>query len=130
MTEYKYTIPLPPVTKKNSQQILFNKSTGKPFIMPSAKYKKYEREAVWYVRPHFHSPIDYAVNVKCEFYMPTQRKTDLNNLLEAATDLLVYAGVLADDNYCIVASHDGSRCHVDRKKPRTEITITRINETA
>ena len=130
MNELKYTIPIPPVTKKNSQQILFNKATGRPFIMPSAKYKKYEREAVWYLKPRLQLPIDYAVNVKCEFYLPTQRKTDLNNLLEAATDLLVYAGILADDNYCIVASHDGSCCHVDRKKPRTEITITRIVDPA
>lgn len=126
MNEYKYTIPLPPVTKKNSQQILFNRSTGKPFIMPSAKYKQYEREAVWYLRPRLQRPIDYTVNVKCVFYMPNRRKTDLNNLLEAATDLLVHAGILADDNYSIVASHDGSRCYVDSDNPRTEIFITRV----
>ena len=130
MAEIQYTIKLPPVTKKNSQQILFNKSTGRPFIMPSANYKKYEREAVWYLKPRLRNPIDYAVNVKCLFYMPNRRKTDLNNLLEAATDLLVHAGILADDNYSIVVSHDGSRCYVDRNNPRTEITISRIEDPA
>lgn len=130
MAEIRYTIKLPPVTKKNSQQILFNKSTGRPFIMPSANYKRYEREAAWFLKPRLQRPIDYAVNVKCEFYMPTKRRTDLNNLLEAVTDLLVHAGILADDHYGIVASHDGSRCHVDRNNPRTEITITRIIEPA
>jgi Holliday junction resolvase RusA-like endonuclease len=130
MAEIKYTIKLPPITKKNSQQILYNKSTGRPFIMPSANYKKYEREAAWHLRPRLRQPIDYPVNVKCEFYMPTKRRTDLNNLLEAATDLLVYAGILADDHYGIVASHDGSRCYIDRNNPRTEITISRIVDPA
>ena len=126
VVEVKYTIKLPPVTKKNSQQILTNRATGRPFIMPSAKYKQYERDAVWFLKPRPLHPIDYAVNVKCEFYMPNRRRTDLNNLLEAVTDLLVYAAILADDHYGIVMSHDGSRCHVDKDNPRTEITITRI----
>lgn len=126
MDEVKYTIKLPPITKKNSQQILTNRATGKPFIMPSAKYKQYERDAVWFLKPRPLRPIDYAVNVKCEFYMPNRRRTDLNNLLEAVTDLLVHAAILADDHYGIVMSHDGSRCHVDKDNPRTEITITRI----
>lgn len=39
---YKYTIPLPPVTKKNSQRILVNRKTGMPFIAPSSAYKHYE----------------------------------------------------------------------------------------
>lgn len=38
----KYIISLPPITKKNSQQILTNHRTGKPFIAPSRQYKKYE----------------------------------------------------------------------------------------
>ena len=129
-TELKYTIKLPPVTKKNSQQILTNKATGRPFIMPSTKYKQYEYEALWFLKPSPSRPIDYAVNVKCEFYMPNRRRTDLNNLLEAVTDLLVLAGILADDHYGIVMSHDGSRCYVDRDNPRTEITITRIDDPA
>lgn len=38
----KYIIFMPPITKKNSQQILTNHRTGKPFIAPSKQYKKYE----------------------------------------------------------------------------------------
>ena len=130
VAEVKYTIKLPPITKKNSQQILTNRATGRPFIMPSSQYKQYEREAVWFLRPRPQRPIDYAVNVKCVFYMPNRRRTDLNNLLEAVTDILVHAGILSDDHYRIVASHDGSRCLVDRDNPRTEITITRIVDPA
>ena len=45
------------------------------------------------------------------------------NLLQAVDDILVEAGILADDNYCIVAGHDGSRVYYDKQNPRTEIGI-------
>lgn len=117
----KFTIPLPPITKKNSQRIGTNFATGKPFIMPSEQYKRYEREAAWFMpRDLF---IDEAVNVKCLFYMPTRRKCDLTNLLEAIDDILVKQGVLADDDYTIIQSHDGSRVYYDKDNPRTEVYI-------
>lgn len=124
--QIKFTINLPPVSKKNSQQILMNKATGRPFIMPSKNYKEYEKAAMWFM-PKI-KPIDYPVNVKCLFYMPTRRKCDLTNMLEAADDVMVKAGVLADDNYSIVESHDGSRILFDKENPRTEIEITQIKK--
>lgn len=120
------TIPLAPISKKNSQQIFINRRTGKPFIMPSAAYKDYEREAELYLPRGVH--IDTPVNIKCLFYMPTRRKCDLTNLLEAIDDILVKAGLLADDNFTIVESHDGSRVLYDKEKPRTEIYITSNEE--
>lgn len=121
-----FTIPLPPITKKNSQQIILNKSTGKPFIMPSKKFKEYEAAALWFIPKG--KTIDTAVNVKCLFYMPTARKCDLTNLLEAVDDILVKSRLLADDNYTIIAAHDGSRVFIDKEKPRTEIFITKFLE--
>lgn len=126
MAEINYTIRLDPRTKKNSQQILINKKTGRPFIMPSRQYKEYERKAACFLIPKPPRPIECEVNVKCLFYMPTRRKTDLTNLLEAVDDILVGSGILKDDNYTIIAGHDGSRCYWDKANPRTEITITRI----
>ena len=125
--ELRYHIPLNPVTKKNSQQILVNRATGRPFVMPSKKFMQYEREAKLFLKK-LPMQIDYPVNVKCLFYLPTKRRTDLTNLLEAVDDLLVSAGILADDHYGIVAGHDGSRCFVDRDLPRTEIVITKMEE--
>ena len=118
----KITIEMPPITKKNSQRILVNKSTGKPFIMPSEQYKQYEKDAQWFI--HDRPRIDYPVNVKCVFYMPTRRQVDLTNLLEAVDDVLVRSGVIADDHSGIVVSHDGSRVLHDKENPRTEIEIT------
>jgi Holliday junction resolvase RusA-like endonuclease len=70
--------------------------------------------------------IDYPVNIKCIYYMPTRRKVDLSNLLNATLDLLVHYGILLDDNRNIVYSVDGSRVYYDKDNSRTEIEITRI----
>lgn len=67
--------------------------------------------------------IDLPVNVRCVYYMPTRRRVDLTNLLEATDDVLVRAGVLADDHSGIIAAHDGSRVRMDREWPRVEIEI-------
>ena len=48
--------------------------------------------------------------------------------LNDGDDILVYYGILKDDNFMIVAGHDGSRVKVDRVNPRTEIFITRMEE--
>lgn len=127
-----FVIPLPPATKKNSQRII--KVNGRPVIIPSAKYVIYEREAIKCLQAYFGGSlppkIDYPCNVECKFYMPTRRRVDLNNLLEAATDVLVRAGILDDDNSQIVASHDGSRVFYDKENPRTAITIEHFRDPA
>lgn len=124
----KFTVKLPPISKKNSQQIFINQNTGKPFIMPSAKFKIYERDAMYFI-PRQAQPIDYPVNVKCLFYVPTRRKCDLTNMLEAIDDIMVKRGLLADDNYTVIEAHDGSRVLYDKDNARTEVIITAINET-
>ena len=128
MAEIQYTIKLAPITKKNSQQILTNKATGRAFIAPSSRYKRYEKEAAWFLKPRPPRPIECEVNIKCLFYMPTRRLVDLTNLLEACDDILVNEGIIKDDNSRIVVAHDGSRVLYDKDNPRTEITITRIND--
>lgn len=123
----KFTIPLTPISKKNHQRIFKNKATGKPFVVPSEQYKRYEADAMWYIpRQYYH--IDYPVNVKCLFYMPTKRKCDLTNMLESIDDVMVKVGLLKDDSYNIIASHDGSRVLYDKENPRTEVEITPMNE--
>lgn len=126
MAEIRYTIRLTPISKKNSQQILMNKKTGRPFIMPSAKYRQYERDAAVFLTPRPPRPIDCPVNVRCLFYMPTRRRVDKSNLEEAAHDVLVASGILADDNRDVIATTDGSMVLYDKDNPRTEITITRV----
>ena len=121
-----FTVPLTPISKKNSQQILTNPKTGRPFIMPSKKYKEYEKNALWFIPKG--ETINKPVNVKCLFYMPTKRKCDLVNMQEAILDVMVKAGLLADDNYSIVQSMDGSRVLYDKTSPRTEVYITEVEQ--
>ena len=123
-----FTVPLTPISKKNSQQILINKATGRPFIMPSKKYKEYEKNALWFIPKG--ETINKPVNVKCLFYMPTKRKCDLVNMQESILDVMVKAGLLKDDNYSIVQSMDGSRVLYDKSNPRTEVYITEVKEYA
>lgn len=110
-----------PRTKKNSARILKSRSGGR-FVAPSKAYVGYETDCLRQIkRPR--SPISARVNVRCVYYMATRRKVDLANLIEATCDILVEAGVLADDNSRIVAAHDGSRVDYSRQNPRTEIWI-------
>lgn len=122
----KFIIPLQPISKKNSQQIFINSKTGKPFIAPSKKYKEYENAASWFIPKRIY--IDEPVNVKCLFFMKNRQKCDLTNMLEAIDDVMVRAGLLADDNYTIIQSHDGSRIMHDKEKPRTEVYIEYLKD--
>ena len=123
----RITIPLTPITKKNSQRIIWNNRAKRPMIMPSAQYKEYENAAAEYM-PTGCEPINTPVNVQMVFTMPTRRRVDLVNLQESCLDILVKYGVLADDNSNIVAAMDGSRVEYEKGAGKTEITITDIME--
>lgn len=119
MIKFAFTIPVAPVTKKNSSRII--RVGGYPRIAPSKQYQAYERAA----RPFCPDwNIDTPVNVRAIYYMPTRRAVDLTNLESALLDVLVKAGTIADDNCRIVVSTDGSRVRYDKDKPRTDVLIT------
>lgn len=118
----KFTIPLPPRTKKNSSQIITVK--GRPIIIPSKLFNQYQKDCKWFM-PKCET-IDYPINLKCVYYMPTRRKVDLVNLLEASCDILVHYKIIEDDNSNIIVSHDGSRVYYDKENPRCEIEMEEI----
>ena len=118
----KFVIEVPPVTKKNHQQII--KARGHYMIIQSKQYRQYEKDAMYFLPKT--DCITEKVNIKAVFYMPTRRKVDLTNLLEALDDVLVKGRVIEDDNCSILYSHDGSRVLYDKDNPRTEVEITMI----
>lgn len=139
---YQSMIPLNPKTKKNNQDIKFRSSmkngffkktaygfkyVGIPFISQNNVYKQYEIDAGWFLK-RIKPPISEPVNVRVLFYRKNEIKCDLTNLLEAIDDILVKYKVLADDNFKIIAGHDGSRVFIDKENPRTEIYIERFVE--
>ena len=125
MEEIKITIPISPRTKKNSSRIITVK--GRPMIIPSKLFVDYQKACEPFI-PKIKPIIDFPINLKCVYYMPTKRKVDLNNLLEATTYMLVHHKVLKDDTSRIVYSHDGSYVDYDKTTPRTEIIITRLKQ--
>lgn len=122
----KLTLYGDPRTKKNSARILRTRS-GTPFVAPSKVYVDYETDCLRQIKK-LRSPISARVNLRCVYYMPTRRRVDLVNLLEATCDILVKAGVLEDDHCRIVAAHDGSRVEYDKENPRAEIWIEEMED--
>ena len=115
-------IPLLCRSKKNSQEIRHNRATGKPFIAQSKLYTEFERECGYFLNK-YKTNISYPINLKCTFYVPDRRKRDLSNLLNAIQDVLVKYKVIADDNYNIVQSVDGSRIIYEKNRQETIVEI-------
>ena len=125
MEAKKILIPIMPFGKKNNMQIVF--IGGHLSLQQSKRYKDYERDCFPFLAraPKFGST---PVNVCCKFYFKDRRRRDLANYIEAANDVLVKYGVIDDDHYGVVVSHDGSRCYYDKEYPRTEIEISPIKD--
>lgn len=123
-----FSIPGAPRTKKNSPVLV----KGRALVLPSQAYRDYERETAYFWKREaavlMGKPLDGRYNVQLVYYMPTRRRCDLVNLMEASLDLMVKYGILADDNSGIVVGHDGSRVLYDKENPRVEVTITELGE--
>ena len=123
----KIVIPLQCRSKKNSQQIYINKRTNKPFVSQSEIYKEFEQNCGYFLKK-YQTNISYPINLKCTFYVKDKRKRDIVNLLNAIQDILVKYKVIADDNYNIVQSIDGSRIIYEKGREETIIEINKIEE--
>lgn len=121
---YQAIIPMNPITKKNSQKIITNRKTGKPMIVQSAAYSQYEKDCGYFLK-RVKQPIDYPIMIEYQFYRKNAIRCDISNLIAAVDDILVHWSIIKDDNYKIIIGHDGSRFHIDKTNPRTEITIRR-----
>lgn len=122
-----------PRVKKNTQRAILavNKKTGKPYpkIVQTKAYLAWKKSAIPQInRQKPRETISQPINLQCRFYMDTNSLVDLSALYEGIQDELVACGVLSDDNYAIVASHDGSGVFVDKTNPRMEIIITTKGE--
>ncbi len=96
-----------------------------PKKVDTPAYKRWHKDAIPQINLQKPSlEIDFPINLACKFYMDSTVKVDLSALYEGIQDVLVELNVITDDNYTIVASHDGSSVEVDRVNPRMEITIT------
>ena len=120
----KIIIPVNPRSKKNSQEIVFNKRTGRRMVIQNKRYTDFEKECKKYI-PILKEPIDRPVNLQCKFYVCDARRRDIANYIEAIQDVLVKYRLLEDDNYKIISSLNGCSMEIDRENPRIEIEITK-----
>lgn len=118
-------IPMMCRSKKNSQRIIVNSRTNKPMIIQSDLYKNFERDCGYFLK-RYSRHIDYPINLKCTFFVPDKRRRDIVNLLNAIQDILVRYDVIADDNYNVVQSIDGSRIIYEKGREETIIEIERV----
>lgn len=83
-------------------------------ILQSERYIQFERDCGYFLKKYA-KKIDYPINLKCTFFVPDRRRRDLTNLLNSIQDVLVKHEVIADDNYNIVQSVDGSRVVYEKR---------------
>lgn len=124
----RYVITGHPYVKKSNMKLVMR---GKKLVrIPTANYTAWATSAHEQIARHINpgSPINHPINLQCHFYVRTYGVVDLSALYEGIQDELVKMGVLEDDNFKIVASHDGSRVFVDPENPRMEIEISARND--
>ena len=133
----RFYIPIRPVTKKNNMQIARYKNGGVG-IRQSKRYVTYERSVLewWFNLTETEgtakenlqisaplNPIDYKINVKAIYGLPTAQRADLVNYHSALHDILEKMGIIEDDCWKIVYSTDGSKVVIDRNSPGTLVVI-------
>jgi Holliday junction resolvase RusA-like endonuclease len=128
---------LAPVTKKNSPRVVDMGRRcpvcgrgGKSKPLPSPQFRQYQNDCAHFLGRARGLNISGPVNVEAHYYIRADIKSDLCNYHAALHDVLVHYGVIEDDSRRVIVGTDGSRVHVDRKNPRTEITITPAPEGA
>jgi len=134
-----------PRVKKNNQRVAFNGRFSTKYNTKTYadwELSAFEQLAILKYKHRITEPITGPINLRCIFYMPTRGRVDLSALYEGIQDVMASkdkydkagrlkrAGlyILEDDNYKVVAGHDGSRVRYDKENPRMEITITPMKE--
>lgn len=137
----RFYIPIRPVTKKNNMQVTRG-ANGKPGIRQSKRYVTYERSVIQWWDDMIEStakeelrisaqhqklyglrPIDFKINIKSIYGLPTSQRADLISYHSALHDILTKMGVIEDDHWKIVYSTDGSKVIVDPYSPGTLVII-------
>jgi Holliday junction resolvase RusA-like endonuclease len=116
------TIPSAPRTKKNSTDVITTKRGRKVQLQSKAYYQFADdvRAVVLPRRKILRAPLPGRLHINAQFYCDNAT-ADQKNLEQGLADALEKAKLVENDRQ--FASWDGSRTHVDKARPRVEITI-------
>lgn len=106
--------------KKNSRQIFVRQ--GRVINVPSVGYKNWEESCLWQLKAY--KPIlDVITGLTMTFWVPDNRRRDLDNMLGSVMDVLVKAEIIPDDTWQLVPEITIKAGGVDKANPRCEINI-------
>lgn len=112
--------------QKNNKRVVYNRRTGKPFIISDAKVKNWQAKG--FVQLKSVSPVVGAVEIEMVFYNKDKRKRDIDNMLTSVLDLLKNSGIIEDDNCFIVQKLSARFGGVDKINPRAEVSIITLDK--
>lgn len=107
-------------SKKNSRN--WNPKTKR--LETSLQYKEWWSQQIGPLRRiagEMGMPIPFEFELLVLAYWPDKRRADLSNKVESVFDLLVDAGILADDNWTVLGDYRVKSVGIDRDRPRFEL---------
>lgn len=109
---------------KNNKQMFRNSKTGRYFPSSSQRVKDWNTDALWQLKNV--KPVEnYPVAMYATFYMATNRRKDMDNMLSTVQDILVKAGILEDDRWQLIPRITIT-AEMDKNDPRVEILFDEI----
>ena len=92
---------------------------------PSNSYQEWERSAGIELLKYKGLKLP-KVEIQMEFWMPDNRRTDLDNKVSSIFDMLKRAEIIADDCWQVIDFHSAKSRGVCKEMPRVEIWIQSI----
>lgn len=110
--------------QKNSKQIFFNKSTGKPFITSNDIVKVWQKQALQQLQL-YSAKYGGRVTIDYRFYCKDNRKRDIDNMIATVNDSLQAANIIEGDHWQVLEI-GSAKAEIDKDNPRCEINITQL----
>lgn len=126
MNELKFTIYGQVLSQKNSKQIVYNKSTGKPLIVSNKRVQEWKKDVAKQLYGIGLFKGEYPTYVSITIWNKDKRARDLDNQFTSIMDSIVDAGILSDDDCWRVGEFRVKFAGVDKENPRAEIEIKSI----
>lgn len=109
-----------PSKKNNRKPYVRN---GRIMNFPNPKYVKWEKEALKEIALLFNKvKFDNKVSIVYYFYVDSNRRRDLDNMIASINDCLVKAGVIKDDSWQTLEI-GGASAEIDSRHPRAVVTL-------